>query len=292
MPYSHSETTYQGPMQQLQSSCCGMVIGLVIFGAAFPLLAWNEGAVITTTRSLDEGLKVVVPVDSGYINAGNNGKLIHFIADIDRMETLGDSDFGVAVQGAKMNRQVEMYQWVESKHSRTVNDNMGGKRTQTDYYYNKEWKSRPVNSDHFKNRAYQNPSNWPVTSKAWNARNMKAGAFTLSPGLMNKLSASDKVPLDYRSLVEMDKLLGSPSHKMIGGNKHKKNQSIRKLKKKQKKRANPHLEWGAEEVGAWVASQGSDYVEYQDVFVGRGVTGKELGGESTRVNAATTTQRN
>jgi hypothetical protein len=245
-----------------------MVFGFVMFAAAFPLLAWNEGAVITTTRSLDEGLKVVVPVDSDSVSSGNDGKLIHFIADVKKKEVLGDATYGVAVKGAKMRREVEMYQWVEQKHSRTIKDNAGGKRTETSYSYDKQWSGSHVNSNSFKNRDYNNPSNWPVESKSWQAKKVKAGAFTLSSGLVGQLSASDPVPLDETSLVNMDKLLGSPSRKMIGaGKKNKKNKKKKKKQKKaiksQKAKKKPHLQWGPNEVGQWVSDQGEDYQEYE-----------------------------
>ena len=49
-----SETTSQGFGQRIKSSFAGIVVGLGMFVAAFPLQWWNEGRAVRRTEGLNE----------------------------------------------------------------------------------------------------------------------------------------------------------------------------------------------------------------------------------------------
>ena len=51
----HVEVTRASWFSRITESIKAVLIGLVLFFAAFPLLWWNEGRAVQTARSLDEG---------------------------------------------------------------------------------------------------------------------------------------------------------------------------------------------------------------------------------------------
>ena len=50
-----SETTTQGWLSRIMESIKGVLVGLLFFVLAFPLLWFNEGRAVRTARSLEEG---------------------------------------------------------------------------------------------------------------------------------------------------------------------------------------------------------------------------------------------
>ena len=103
----HSRVEYTSGTQKLGNACGGLGIGVILFGFAVPLLIWNEGEVVMTTRSLDEGLAAVQAIDGGAIESANKNKLVHFSAPMEG-EVVGDETLGVAVAGARLRREVEV----------------------------------------------------------------------------------------------------------------------------------------------------------------------------------------
>jgi hypothetical protein len=63
---------------------------------------------VTTTRSLEEGLKAVQAIDGNVVSPDNVNKLIHFTGDV-MGEVVGDEKLGVAIAGAKLERHVEVF---------------------------------------------------------------------------------------------------------------------------------------------------------------------------------------
>ena len=69
--HSHTVYTTEYPGRRAGNGLCGACVGLVMLLGAVPMLVWNEGAVVTTTRSLDEGLALVRTVDPARADAAN-----------------------------------------------------------------------------------------------------------------------------------------------------------------------------------------------------------------------------
>ena len=59
-------------------------------------------------------------------------------------EILVDPSFGVAQQAIHLERRVSMYQWRESRESKTEKKLGGGTETITTYSYSKGWSDRPI----------------------------------------------------------------------------------------------------------------------------------------------------
>ncbi len=139
---SFTETTRTSWFARLKNGVIGIFIGLLLVFGMIWLLAWNEGRSVKTYRALVEGAGAVVDIDSGAVEAGNEGKLVHIASRVEPVGTPADSQLGISAKGAAgLRRSVEMYQWVEEKKSETRKTLGGGEETVTTYSYTKEWRS-------------------------------------------------------------------------------------------------------------------------------------------------------
>ncbi|XP_067271201.1 transmembrane protein 43 isoform X2 [Pseudorasbora parva] len=101
---------------------------------------------------------------------------------------LYDPNYGVSVQAVKLQRRVEMYQWVEYSESRDFEEN-GETKTETSYSYNTEWRSEVISSRHFdKEVGHMNPSAMAVESVTVVAPDVWVGRLFLSTGLVEQIT--------------------------------------------------------------------------------------------------------
>jgi len=176
---------------RLVESIKGVLFGIVLFLAAFPLLWWNEGRALRTAKSLEEGQSAAVAVAADKVEAANEGKLVHVSGTASTPETLQDNAFGVAVQALLLQREVEMFQWVEEKKSETRKKVGGGEEVITTYAYDRKWKSSLVRSDEFHDRAgHVNPTTMPYENADIPARNASLGAFHLTERIVARIGGA------------------------------------------------------------------------------------------------------
>lgn len=190
---SHVRVSYKdnpGFFKQVQESFCASLFGILLVIVSFPVLYWNEGRAVQTALSLDEGLKQVVHIHYiDQISPEYQDKLVHLSGSLQTERALSDSDYGIAVKAVKLRRKVEMYQWVEHKHTREY-DEGERKRVETTFSYTTEWRDIIVRSDSFDNPAgHQNPNTMPVQSYTKEADSVRVGVFSLSKGLIGKIDA-------------------------------------------------------------------------------------------------------
>lgn len=178
--YTETETISYG--SRISSSFKGMLPGILMFLGAFPLLFWNEGRAVKTARALDEGQGVVIEVPSNKtVDEENDGKLVYMTGKADTAEILQDATFGVTGNCIRLERQVEIYQWVERSET-TEKKNLGGSVTKTTTYsYSLEWCDDAVSSAGFKKSGHENPpGGMEFKSETWQAENVTFGAFRLN----------------------------------------------------------------------------------------------------------------
>ncbi|XP_028410825.1 transmembrane protein 43-like [Dendronephthya gigantea] len=178
---------YRGGSSHSESSICAAVLGVFIVLGAFPLLYWNEGRAVKTAAALDEGLKYVIHVDNPrQISRTEDGKLIHVTGVLQTDQVVSDPEYMVAMKAVKLKRQVEMFQWVEHKSERKIQEG-GETRVETTFHtVKKEWRSGLVNSALFdRSHLHENPSSMIITSKLYEVDHVYLGAFELSEGLVN-----------------------------------------------------------------------------------------------------------
>lgn len=195
------EMEHEGWFGRLGNALKGIVVGIVLFVASFPLLAWNEGRAVKTARSLAEGAAAVVSVASDTVASANDGKLVHMTGKAVTDAVLKDDLFGVADQAIKLRRAVEMYQWKETVRTETRKKVGGGKVRTKHYSYSRVWSDDVINSSRFKQAGHENPGRMPFDSKTVVADDVRLGAFRLSDGLVAKVGGFESLPVNASHLA-------------------------------------------------------------------------------------------
>jgi hypothetical protein len=207
---SFTETTTTSWFSRLKSGLAGLVIGPLLVIGMIWLLSWNEGRSVQTYRALIEGAGIVVSVDSGTIDAANEGKLVHVSGPVNPDGTPEDPTLGVSAEGAAgLNRKVEMYQWVEDSSSETKKTLGGGEETVTTYTYKKEWRPSRVDSSDFKQQdQHQNPD-MPIEGDRFTVATATLGAFTVDGQAVANLGTDSPVKLTPDVVGRVTSALGS-----------------------------------------------------------------------------------
>lgn len=214
MSDSFTETSRQGWLGRLGNSFVGILIGILLVIASFPLLFWNEGRAVKRYQTLKEGAGIVVSVAADRVDPANEGKLVHMTGQAEAKGVLSDPEFGVSVSnGLKLRRKVEMYQWTEERRTETKNKLGGGTEKVTTYRYQKEWSPEVESSKNFKEPAgHENPASMPYESTEQTAAPITLGVFTLPGFFVEKINrftplteiSPDSAPEAIRSRVKLD----------------------------------------------------------------------------------------
>ena len=182
----------------------GMIIGLILFLAAFPLLWWNEGQLKQQHEGLDWLLQHAVSIDPSEAGAATDGQPVHLIGTPQTEESLTDPLFGLSLTGLiRLKRQVEMYQWKETETTRTRDTPGGGSETIKEYSYSKVWSEDAINSSGFAKRGYDNPR-MPFQSEWFDARQASFGVFRLEQNIIRLLDRTETLPLGSYQLTAPD----------------------------------------------------------------------------------------
>ena len=202
MSDSYTTTTSESWFSRIKSSFGGILIGLIMIAIALPMLFWNEGRAVTTSKSLKEGAGAVVDVEPSPIKEENNGKLVHFTGMTNTASTLKDPTFGVEAKALTLTRSVEMYQWKETSKSTTKEKVGGGKETTTTYDYKKEWSSSPISSSNFKNKGgHENPTSFRYQAQTMTAKDVTVGDFKIPERLVAGLGNGKPLALDDSAIA-------------------------------------------------------------------------------------------
>jgi len=201
---SYREVSSQSWFSRIGQSIKSVLVGLVFFVAAFPLLFWNESRAIQTARSLKEGAGAVISVPADKVDPANEGRLVHLSGPVTADGTLTDDQYGVSAEALKLIRHVEMYQWVEEKKSEEKKKLGGGTETVTTYDYKKEWSDDAVDSASFRHpEGHENPGALPVESQTLTAEPITLGAFTLAPEQVEKLGGEVDLPVGEEQAAQI-----------------------------------------------------------------------------------------
>ncbi|ELU18598.1 hypothetical protein CAPTEDRAFT_228778 [Capitella teleta] len=170
--------------------------GTILVMVAVVMLFMNEGRAVRTAESLDEANSVVKALSSADVVAHENqAKLVHVTTGLFTNEPLIDKEFGISIHACKLNRVVEMYQWVEHSHiSETKTGNEV--REETSYTYDETWSKELIPSSSFNSPfTHENPETMEYESKSFVSNLIHVGSFQLAPGLVNKISDFRRFPL-------------------------------------------------------------------------------------------------
>ena len=176
-----TETTTESWGSRLGGSLKGVIVGAAMFIAGFPLLFWNEGNSVKTAKAIDEGEGACIAVESNAtVDQEMNGKLVHMTGRADTADILSDATFGISAKAIRLERKVEMYQWLEESQTSEKKKLGGSVEKTTTYTYKKDWVDHAVDSSGFKESGHENPSAMEFSSEEWLASSVSFGAFRLS----------------------------------------------------------------------------------------------------------------
>lgn len=189
-----TRVTQQGWGGRLGNSIKGIVFGILMVLGGTALLFWGEGRAVKRAKALDEGAGVVITVDPSAPAPANERKLVHFTGTAQAFEPLRDELFGVETGGLKLERTVEMYQWVEDEERKERKKVGGGTETITTYTYRKDWSSRTIDSSRFEEPSgHQNPSSKPFDSKTVASDPIVIGDWILGSSFISDLNRSRRL---------------------------------------------------------------------------------------------------
>lgn len=216
---SVTETTTVGWGSRLGSSFKGILRGIVMFVAGIPLLFWNEGRAVSTTKTNDEGAASVVEADVQSVDPAQEGKLVHLVGEATTADVLSDEAYGVSETAIRLERKIEMYQWVESADTREEKK-LGGKIERTTVYsYSKEWCGSAVDSDGFKESGHVNPpARVTLGLTEQSARNVTLGVRRLTDAQIARIGGSVPLKTMYQPVTtnEFFEITGTVPEPKVG----------------------------------------------------------------------------
>ena len=229
MAYQETKTTGYGTRMGRSFKSIGS--SFILFCAATVLLWWNEGNAVKTEKMLNEAEGAYVDMENpNKKDASLDGELVCATALATTEDSLSDTQFGIGAKAISLQRKVEYYQWTEHVQE-SSEDKLGGKEvTTTTYTYTKEWTSEPIQSNEFKDPAYQQ-KNMVLTTfddSDWWAENVSFGAYKLNESLVRRISSEEPLELaisndllqalDKQTLVAYERFHGPATPKTPGTN--------------------------------------------------------------------------
>lgn len=188
-------TTRRGWGSRLISSIGGIFFGILLFFGSFILLWMNEGRTDMSriaARSMAVSAAAVDPAGEGQLVAAS-GRLV-------TDETLGDPGYLAAGPYVKLERQVEMYAWVERSRSRTERTVGGGETTVTEYTYETTWTANPPDSSRFEEPAGRANPQMTIQRQSYTVNQAQVGAYSLDPARLD-MPAMRAIPLNEEIVI-------------------------------------------------------------------------------------------
>ena len=185
-----TETTTESWGSRLGGSIKGVLAGGLIFLAGFPILFWNEGNAVKTARAIDEGEGACVSLESNAkVDPEMEGKFVHMSGKADTKDVLVDDVFGVSNTAIRLERKVEMFQWIEDSKTQEKKKLGGSVEKTTTYTYRQAWVDHAIDSSGFKEQGHNNPGAMEFESEKREAANVTFGAFRLSVKQISKIGS-------------------------------------------------------------------------------------------------------
>ncbi len=163
---------------KLGNSIKGILFGIILFMAAFPVLWWGENR-----QNLAEFVRKGQEITASGMPSVAAGTLVKTTGTLSSEEEISDAEYLInlgTIKALRLERRVEMYAWAEDKKTRKEGD-----KEITTYDYNRKWMSSPDNSANFYEPVgHQNPlmgvqaASFKVSTLAIGSLPVDAGAVT------------------------------------------------------------------------------------------------------------------
>lgn len=188
--------------ERMQNAIAGVCIGILLFFGSWGLLFWNEGRAVKRQQDLDEGKGIVEQVGLTTINAtvdkAFDDKLVYVTGLVDGgnsdiYDTLLKLNATNLTSALRYSRTTEMYQWKETKSTKTEKTSAGGTKDVTTYSYSKDWSSSLISSSSFRQQSSQrvNPTSFLIDPISITASDIGLGAYTLDSDIISQISWSE-----------------------------------------------------------------------------------------------------
>ncbi|MGH8216080.1 MAG: TMEM43 family protein [Rhodanobacteraceae bacterium] len=163
------------------SGGCLLVLGLVLLGFtehADSLRAMGEDALGGFVRTGE----AAVP------GPASDGQLVLAVGAPDIEGPARDAQFGIATEAPAVMREVEMFQWNETR--------FGGQRG-----YEMDWFDHPIDSSAFDNAdRHANPGAFPINAARFDAPDVTVAGFRLAPELVHMIQGPESFDPDLSHL--------------------------------------------------------------------------------------------
>ncbi|MBK7963294.1 MAG: TMEM43 family protein [Bdellovibrionales bacterium] len=136
-------------IERLTSSIKGVLFGTMCVTGAFGLLWWNEGNLVAERGALGEAKTKLIIGNANTPNPQQNGKLLYLYGALYSPEFVDENELLGKLAYLKLERHVEMYQWVEEKKESTEKNAGGSTKKTTTYTYKQDWSKKHNNSNNF-----------------------------------------------------------------------------------------------------------------------------------------------
>ena len=195
MTDTFTEVTTQSWFSRIKNAFAGLLIGLIFFVGAFPMLTWNEKRSIERTRALRVVAAETTTVDPAQLNPAVEGKPVHFTGRAETATGIKDDLFGISEPALKLDRTVEMYQWKEEKDTKTTEKMGGSSQTTTTYRYTKAWADEALDSASFQHPGgHENPAQLLYPNKLTTAQPITVGAYQLTDSIVAGIGGWEDYP--------------------------------------------------------------------------------------------------
>jgi hypothetical protein len=182
----------QGWGQKLMGSIKGILLGLILFIGSFVVIFINEGRVDVSNIA-----STATEINSTESNTELDGQLITTTGNLVTTAKLGDTYLQEG-NYISLRRIEEMYAWEEESDHDSDTDS-------TTYSYNKVWTSSPEDSDHFRDKSYENPKK-SVENVSLNVGKARIGNYEIDIPSVS-LPAHTEVRLDSENTIVGGRLL-------------------------------------------------------------------------------------
>ncbi len=186
MPDKFTQVSRKSYGSKVKNAFGGVVLGLILFVAAFPLLYWNEGR-----ADVSELAATATVISSESIDSSADGTLISTTGELTSEKKLDDDLFLQEGNYILLNRTVEMYSWVETVEEESDTELGGSETVTTTYEYDYDWVEEPASSSDFEYpENHFNPAK-QYDSEKFSIAKSKVGAYTIDVPSATMPAASD-----------------------------------------------------------------------------------------------------
>jgi len=144
-----------------------------------------------------------VEVDASHYDESNDGKLIVLSGLAQSEGEIRDISFGVSVNGVKLERTVESYQWIEICENEGDSESEDGESSIENCRYEREWREELVDSSEYSDQRRNNPASRIYSSKVFVPENITVGEYAI-PAKLAKDLISEKLDLLSQEILDVN----------------------------------------------------------------------------------------